>query len=203
MPQIRMLELTAQADSAVIVLHEIYGINRHITDTCAALHAEGHDVYCPDLLDRPEPFPYDRRDEAHAYFLEHAGFYQSAARVNLAAEGIRPRYRRLLLLGFSAGATLAWLCADSGLYDGAAGLYGSRIRDYVHAPPRCPALLLFARREASFDPAPVAAALAALPGVRAELVEAAHGFCDKYGAAYDAKAAAYARRQCLAFLAGA
>jgi dienelactone hydrolase len=35
----------------IVVLHEIYGINDHITKTCQDLADSGYDVVCPDLLD--------------------------------------------------------------------------------------------------------------------------------------------------------
>lgn len=43
--------------NAVIVLHEIYGINSFIKDICENLKTLRFDVFCPDMLEGKR-FPY-------------------------------------------------------------------------------------------------------------------------------------------------
>lgn len=193
------LELKADSDAAVIVLHEIYGVNRHILDLCADYQALGFDVYCPDLYDSVKPFPYNRQTEAYEFFMNHVGF-EIFPSINDFAAQLRPRHTRLFLLGSSVGATLAWLCGNSGLYDGVVCCYGSRIRDYAHLPPACPTLAFFARHEKSFPPESVESALSGIPVLQVETVDAGHGFCDKYSEHFDAKAATYAEKRIRDFL---
>ena len=69
-------------------------------------------------------------------FSDNVGF-DTAAIVSLLAE-LRAKYGTLILIGYSVGATLAWLAARSGLCDGAVCHYGSRIRQYCDAAPPCP-----------------------------------------------------------------
>ena len=141
---------------------------------------------CPDPVlvcaheDRSSSFA----DEAEAY-----GRFMTTGGV----EGYARRVRRALaerpdisgLIGFSAGASAGWIASAS---PEAAGLhaavlyYGSRIRDHAGLVPVCPVRLIFAANEASFDPAPLAAGLAAR-GLRAELVPGAgHGFMNELSA---------------------
>ncbi|EJL0886217.1 dienelactone hydrolase family protein, partial [Salmonella enterica] len=42
-----MLMLKADNDNAIIVLHEIYGINDHIKRMCDIYHESGFDIFCP------------------------------------------------------------------------------------------------------------------------------------------------------------
>ena len=125
--------------------------------------------------------------------MRHVGFEISPS-INAFAAQLRPRYARLFLLGSSVGATLAWLCATSGLYDGVVCRYGSRIRDYPHLPPACPTLAIFARREKSFPPEAVESTLSGLPGIQVEIVDAGHGFCDSHSEHFDPQAAMRAEK---------
>jgi dienelactone hydrolase len=122
--------------------------------------------------------------EAYARFVEAGGVGAYAARI-----------RRILterpdisgLVGFSAGASAGWVVSAT---SESAGLslcvlfYGSRVRDHAGLVPGCPVRLVFAERERSFDPAPLAAGLAAR-GVPAEVVPGSgHGFMNELSASY-------------------
>ncbi len=131
--------------------------------------------------------------------MNHVGF-EVFPSINGFAAQLRPRYTRLFLLGSSVGATLAWLCENSGLYDGVVCCYGSRIRDYAHPPPACPTLAIFARHEKSFPPEAVESALSGIPGLQVETADAGHGFCDKYSDHFDLEAAPYAEKCIKGFL---
>jgi carboxymethylenebutenolidase len=43
---------TAEAQRALVVAQEIFGVNRHIRSVCARLAAEGYAVVAPSLFDR-------------------------------------------------------------------------------------------------------------------------------------------------------
>lgn len=189
----------ANSDAAIIVLHEIYGVNEHMAGVCEKYRGLGYDVYCPNLLGASGPFSYEQRNVAYSYFVEHVGFGTSSNIDNL-AKGIRSRYQRIFLIGFSVGATLAWICSKNGLYDGVICYYGSRIRDYRQIAPACPALLLFARHEASFSPENLPAALSNTDNVNGEVLEAKHGFHNICSPDYDAGAAARADELTCGFL---
>ena len=56
--------------NAVIVLHEIYGINSFIKDICENLKTLRFDVFCPDMLEGKR-FPYSKAEEAHSCFYSN------------------------------------------------------------------------------------------------------------------------------------
>jgi dienelactone hydrolase len=194
-----MLEYKSGAETAVILVHEIYGVNYHMEAAAGELAAAGYDVFCPDLLGRPS-FAYAEEAQAYRYFQDDIGFTRARETVDALAEGLRPGYRVLYLVGYSAGATVAWLGSQAGLYAGVAGYYGSRIRDYKDVRPACPVLLLFPRREAAFDVAGLAAELAAKDRVEALTLDGDHGFADPCGPHYAPQAAAEAFARLAAFL---
>lgn len=194
-----MLEFRSGADAAVIVIHEIYGVNGHIEMAAGKLAAAGYDVYCPDLLGRPA-YAYAEEAQAYRYFREQMGFVRARESIDGLGGRLRPAYRRLYLVGYSVGATVAWLCSRTGLYAGVAGYYGSRIRDYRDIKPACPVLLFFPRREAAFDVGALAEELESRDGVGAYIFDGDHGFADCCGPHYEPQAAAEAFGRLVRFL---
>ncbi len=76
------------------------------------------------------------------------------------AHSVQGRYRYCFIVGYSIGATIAWLCSGKAdLFSGVVGVYGSRLRDYKAVESKCPVLLCFPRTEESFDVAELLQAL--------------------------------------------
>ncbi|WP_249226382.1 dienelactone hydrolase family protein [Entomohabitans teleogrylli] len=172
-----MIALRCASDTAIVVLHEIYGINPHIRRVCHRYHGQGIDVFCPNLTGRGAPFSREQQQEAYRFFRERIGFDPGVQVLPLLRK-LRPDYRTLIVIGFSVGATLAWRSAASGLCDGIVCHYGSRIRDYSDNPPGCPALVIMARHEDAFNPEALHDVLCRSPGVDSHLFNSRHGFCD-------------------------
>jgi dienelactone hydrolase len=121
-----------------------------------------------------EGCPFAREAEAHAAFLAAGGLESYAARLTQVIA-----QTPVFILGFSVGATAAWLyAAQPQSHPASRGMlfYGSRIRYYRELNPHFPVQLIFAEREAAFDSAALAANLAR-PDIRIEIVPGtAHGF---------------------------
>lgn len=179
-----MLTLINNSDTAVIVVHEIYGINRHIADACDHFHTLGHAVYCPNMLGSDLAFSYEQREDAYAHFMADIGFAAAAVSIGKLAATLASQYKQVFLVGYSVGATVAWLAAGAAACDGIVCHYGTRIRDYLATRPRCPALLIMADQDAAFPPAQARDCFCGMPGVSLEILEGGHGFCDAYGPAY-------------------
>lgn len=96
-------------DKAIVLLHEIYGINAHIQRSAATWRSRGFDAYTPALFPHSAPFAYEQQEQAWRHFSDNVGF-DTAAIVSLLAE-LRAKYGTLILIGYSVGATLAWLAA--------------------------------------------------------------------------------------------
>lgn len=172
-----MIKKVENNKKAIIVLHEIYGINRFMEDVCAEYHQLGFDIYCPDMLKRT-CFSYTQAFEAYDYFKNEAGFdfYKNIEQL---MKELKLKYDKVFLLGFSAGATIAWRCCENINCDGIICCYGSRIRDYMLLKPCCQVLLLFAEKD-SFDVERVIIKLQEKPGVEIHKFKACHGFMDPY-----------------------
>ena len=181
----------------IIILHEIYGLNRHIQMTAELLESAGYAVCCPNLLGRPA-FDYRQADQAYAYFYQMVGLEAAAGQIRQLFLDKREAYDRISLVGYSVGATIAWLCSELPLYR-VVGFYGSRIRDYRHIQSQCPVQLLFAREE-SFPVTELAETLARKENVRTKVFPAQHGFADPFGNGYDPVAALQAQSLMLEFL---
>jgi dienelactone hydrolase len=161
------------------------------------------DIYTPNLLADPrQHFAPDQHEAAYASFMSTGGVTAMATRLSAVAERLRPRYRKVCALGFSVGATSAWIAASRGVFDTVVGIYGSRIRDHADLVPTCPCLLLFAAREPSFAPRDLIGHLAGAKNVTTVLYECGHGFCDPAGPNYDASAAEHALTRATEFLLG-
>lgn len=168
--------------NALIVLHEIYGVNEFIEGVCTRYHRIGFDVYSPNLLNK-ESYSYEQAADAYSNFMNEIGFHvyeQINALVNI----LKEKYDKVLILGFSVGATIAWRCSENSMCDGVIACYGSRIRDYLKVKPSCQALLIFAEED-SYNVEKVMKELIHIKRVDTIKLEAHHGFLDTYSKYYD------------------
>jgi len=62
------------SDTLIIVLHEIYGINKHIINLCKNLSKYKYDIIAPNLLNAKIMFNYDQEVIAYNYFMNNIGF---------------------------------------------------------------------------------------------------------------------------------
>lgn len=179
-----MLAFMNRSDTLIIVVHEIYGINHHISNVCRELFSLGYDVLCPDLYQRSQPFAYDEQASAYNYFASKVGFTAAARQIQDLLCTHRNTYRNILIIGYSIGATTAWLCSGSGLCDGIVGYYGSRIRDFLYVRPTCPVLLFYPQREEAFEVGELIEGLQQTPLTEVKQMDGAHGFADPYSSRY-------------------
>ncbi|GGJ77897.1 dienelactone hydrolase [Anoxybacillus voinovskiensis] len=179
-----MLKHCNDSNVAVVLIHEIYGINDHMKYAAQMITAQGYDVYCPNLLNR-EAFHYNDEKEAYQYFRNEIGFEQAKHQTLNLAQSLKQKYETVVFWGYSVGATVAWLCSEyDGIGDAAIGYYGSRIRDYTDLRPKMSVLLLFAEQEPSVDVHQLTERLSCTSGVNIEMVEGAHGFADPFSRFY-------------------
>ncbi len=179
----KLLQYINRNQTALIVLHEIYGINKHIDEVCHAYHMEGYDVYCPNLLQEKGPFTYNEVDEAYGYFMNHIGF-EIYIEINQEIEKLKKRYEKVFVIGFSIGATIAWRCSENNLCDGVICCYGSRIRDYLSVLPKVPVLVAFAKHD-TFQVHPIAQILKEKEKTDVHIMDANHGFYNPYSSHYN------------------
>lgn len=189
------MEILSGSRNALIVLHEIYGINEFIEMACLQYQKMGFDVFCPDLLGR-EPFSYSATADAYTFFKNQAG-PDAVEKVSRLVSRLKIKYEKVFLLGFSAGAAVAWRCCENAECSGIIGCYGSRIRDHLNLQPVCPVLLIFADHD-SFDVERVISRLQEKENIEIDRFAAEHGFMDPYGGHFkpDHAEAAHGHIQC-------
>ncbi|MGM0874680.1 MAG: dienelactone hydrolase family protein [Bacillota bacterium] len=124
-----------------------------IKGICENLKRLSFYVISPNLLDRVDFYRNEEESSAYLNFVNEIGFEKASSEIIALAKELRPQFANFYILGFSVGATVAWLCSNEvRLCDGVIGFYGSRIRDYLYLMPKCETLLFFPSKEKSFDP---------------------------------------------------
>jgi dienelactone hydrolase len=193
-----MFFLKQGADTVAVLLHEIYGINRFISETGRKFYEWGLDVDCPDLTGGTV-YPYALQEQAYAHFIQSGGFgrYQEIIR---RMEALRREYNKIILIGFSAGATIAWRCTESRFCDCMVGVYGSRIRDYTEVEPACRSLLLFSDQEESFDVWKLEEDLRNKKNASIRVLKGRHGFMDSFSGNFNSMASEKAMDMIRAFI---
>ncbi|APC40848.1 dienelactone hydrolase family protein [Clostridium estertheticum] len=178
------MKIINNSNSVIIVLHEIYGINQHIKFVCEKFSMDGYDIICPNLINLNHPLNYDQQDEAYHHFIKNIGFDLAFNQVKRLIIQAKKQYRYVYLLGYSIGATIAWLCSGEDIMcDGIIGYYGSRIRDYMSVTPKCPVLLIFPTEEKSFNVKKIVNSLKKW-NVNVHILRGAHGFSDPFSKNY-------------------
>jgi carboxymethylenebutenolidase len=199
---------------AVVVLQEIFGVNRHIREVADGYAAAGYLAVAPSTFHRVQPgveLGYEAADM-------QAGIALKAAVEALPAPGVladieaavqhaaRTSGGKVGVVGYCWGGLLTWRTAC--LVDGvaaAAPYYGGGVTSPAEAArtPRCPVLAHFGERDhwIPMDTVRAFEAGQAAHGVQVHVYAADHGFnCDHRGS-YDAEAARLARERTLAFFA--
>ncbi|MBM7608556.1 dienelactone hydrolase [Lysinibacillus composti] len=179
------MELKQNSNQCVILLHEIYGINSHIKHYANAFYQKGFDVYVPNLLQRITPFPYEEEDLAYQNFMTNVGFEKAQYDVNALINNLSNKYSHIRMIGFSIGATIAWLCSNNPSLHKVVGFYGSRIRQYTDVVPNAETILIFGEQEKSFNPIDLKTRISTYPHVFVKIVEGKHGFADPYSSKYN------------------
>ncbi len=176
-----MLSFVNNSETAVVIIHEIYGINENIKLKCSDLFSQGYDVFCPNLLGSDYCYNYNQEEDAYVNFIQFVGIEKSVEQIEPILRELRKKYKYLFIIGYSIGATISWLCSVLGYCDGIVCFYGSRIRDFVSINVRCPIALYFAKSEKSFDVEELIVELRRKQNIEViNIYNGEHGFADQY-----------------------
>ncbi len=189
---------------AVVVVQEIFGVNRHIRTVCDRFAKAGYVAIAPALFDRfqrgfESGYSPAEITVARAFLgsIDWDAWLKdvAAARDAVAAVG------SVSIVGFCLGGSVAFLAATR--LDGfaaAVGFYGGQIARHAHEKPRIPTQLHFGENDQGIPLSDVEAIRARRPGVEIHLYPAGHGFnCDERES-YHEPSAMKARERSLAFL---
>jgi len=191
--------------AALVVIQEIFGVNAHIRSVADGFAEDGFLAVAPALFDRIQSdieLGYAGADLQAAMSLIPKINVENAVADTAAAIDFAglDSGKRVGVIGYCFGGSVAWLAATR-LHPGAAvGYYGGQIGKYASESPSCPVMLHFGKQDGHI-PASVAETVhAAHPDVEIYWYDAGHAFNCDARASYNATAAKEARQRSLAFL---
>lgn len=193
--------------AGLVVLQEAFGVNRHMRNVTDRWAKEGFLAVCPALFDRIQPgfeVGYSPEDLQKGMAMIRQGtpddrLKDVAAAIDYAR---RESGKKVGVIGYCLGGTVAWLAAARLHPDAAVAYYGGQILHYASERPRVPIQLHFGLEDAHIPKADIDAKVAAVyPNIPIFWYEGAgHGFDTADRASYNPDAARLARQRSLEFL---
>lgn len=186
----------------VIVIQEIFGIDRHVRADVERWAKMGYEAIAPAMFDRREPdFHAEHDDDGIKAGIAHAiGTPREQAMGDIAAcrDFLLSRGAKVCVVGYCYGGSLAWLAA--GNVDGlsaASSYYGSMVQANAALPLKCPTIVHLGRTDHGIPADEVAADVGKHhPKVPVYIYEGAgHGFNNQSPERYNAEAADLARHR--------
>ena len=202
------------AAPAVVVLHEAFGVNADMRQTCDELAARGFVALCPDLYWRLEAgvdlnvrtdADWQKAQKLYAAFDRDAAVHDIAATVR-AASTLEGTTGKVGLLGVCLGGLMTFLTVARESIDAAVAYHGAETDKYLDEAPRisAPLLMHLAEEDEFISKAAQAQIKATLAGrTNVEIFSypgCAHAFARHGGLHYDAEAAALANGRSWQFL---
>ncbi|MDP9972308.1 carboxymethylenebutenolidase [Variovorax paradoxus] len=200
---------------AIVVVHEVFGVNADMRQSCDELAAQGYLAICPDLFWRIAPgLDLSDRTEAeraralalyNAFDLD-AGVNDIAATLQ-AARAMPDATGKAGVVGYCLGGLLAFLAAARVGPDAVVAYYPGNADKYLREADRIASpLIVHLAEKDEYIPADaqreISAALKGRPQVQVySYPDRGHAFARHRGIAYDAEAAALANGRTAAFLA--
>lgn len=198
---------------AIVVLHEIFGVNADLRATCDELAAAGFIAICPELFWRQERHvdlsvrsqpDWKKGVSLYTAFDIDAGVRDLETTL-LAARGLKGASGRVGVMGFCLGGLMTFLGAARTRVDAAVAFHGARTEEFLGETPDIDApLQMHLAEEDEFIPKAaqqqIAAALASDP--RFEVFSypgCRHAFSRHDGMHYELAAARLARARTLEF----
>ena len=186
----------------VIVLQEIFGIDRHMRADVERWAKAGYEAVAPSLFDRRQwSFTADHDAEGLAAGIAHARatpMEQALDDIAAARDFLKTRGEKVCVVGYCYGGSLAWLAAArvEGLA-AASSYYGSMVKANAQLTPQCPVIVHLGRNDPGIPADEVEQAVREHhPHVPVYIYDAAgHGFNNNSPERYNAEAADLSRRR--------
>lgn len=191
--------------AGLVVVQEIFGVNAHIRSVADGYARDGFFAVAPALFDRIErdvELGYEGADmEKARSFIPKLNMDAAVKDVAAAMDCARQQTgKKVGVIGYCWGGTLAWLAATRLDAAAAVGYYGGQIARFALETPKAPVMLHFGKLDKHIPAEEVEKVHAAHPEVEIYWYDAGHGFNCDARASYDAKSAKTARERSLGFL---
>jgi carboxymethylenebutenolidase len=188
----------------IVVIQEIFGVNKHIKSVADGYAADGYLVVAPAMFDRARrgyDTGYSQPEiQAGIAIMQKLDWKQTMQDAAAGVEAAKAA-GKVGIVGYCWGGTVAWVAAArlSGLAC-AAPYYGGGMPGFIGEKPRCPTLCHFGEQDQSPTLEQAKAIAKAHPEITAHYYAGAgHGFnCDQRPS-YNAEASKLARERTLAF----
>ncbi len=138
---------------ALVVVQEIFGVNKQIQHDTEQWAAEGFLCIAPAMFDRIKPgvqLDYDEEGMKRAYsFVPKLDMDKATLDVDAAVQWLRKETdKNVGVVGYCFGGTMAWLASTRLKVEAAVGYYGGNIPNFVNEEPQNPILLHFGKEDA-------------------------------------------------------
>jgi carboxymethylenebutenolidase len=194
---------TGEPKAGIVVLQEIFGVNAHVRSVADGFAQAGYLTIAPALFDRAVrdvDLSYDAEGGKKGMSIrERIRLDDTLADIEAAIQYLREHgARKVGVVGYCWGGTLAWLSNTRLHPDATASYYGGQISNYIHEKATCPAMFHFGLLDAHIPQSEVEQVRQEYPGFSVFTYEAGHGFNRDVGASYNEPAAKLARQRTLA-----
>jgi carboxymethylenebutenolidase len=191
--------------AGLVVVQEIFGVNAHIRSVADGFSRDGFLAVAPALFDRIErdvELGYDGDDMKEAVsFIPKLNFDASLKDVAAAIDfASRETGKKVGVIGYCYGGSLAWLAATRLNPAVAVGYYGGQISRFADETPKAPVMLHFGLLDTHIPAEGVEKVRAAHPEVEIYWYDAGHAFNRDIGPSYSPDAARLARERSLKFM---
>jgi carboxymethylenebutenolidase len=191
--------------AGLVVVQEIFGVNAHIRAVADSYAQDGFLAVAPALFDRVErgvDLGYEGPDMQRALtFIPKIDIDKAVLDIGAALDyAIKATGKKVGVIGYCFGGTLAWLAAARLHPAAAVGYYGGRIGNYAGETPTAPVMLHFGKQDTHIPANEVDKVQQAHPDVQVFWYDAGHAFNATPRASYNPEAAKLARERSLAFL---
>jgi carboxymethylenebutenolidase len=188
----------------VIVIQEIFGIDRHVRADVGRWAKMGYEAIAPALFDRLQrDFHAEHDDAGIKAGIEKARatpLDQALGDIAACRDFLKGRGEKVCVVGYCYGGSLTWLASTR--LDGvaaASSYYGSLVKQFAAEAPRCPVIVHLGRTDPGINADEVAAEVGRRHAdVPVYIYEGAgHGFNNQSPERYNAEAADLARHRTL------
>lgn len=194
-----------QPKGGVVVIQEIFGVNKHIREVVDDYAAHGYAAIAPQIFDRAErdvELGYTDQaefDKGLKIAFQDLDLGDTLKDLRAAVEAMSA-HGSVGVVGYCFGGLLTWLsaCEIDGV-TAASAYYGGGIAGEVNRTAKCPVMMHFGEKDAHIPMSDVDTIRKAQPDVQVFVYDADHGFNCSHRASYDAHSAETALERTLAF----
>jgi len=193
----------SQLKGGIVLLQEIFGVNKYIREVCANYAEKGWEVIAPSLFDREGEkieLNYDAEGVKRGRALKEAVESFSEGDIAACCELFQPNLK-LAVVGYCWGGSLAWrMACRHSFFDAAVCYYGGEIPSLSSESPRCAVQAHFGRNDKTIPMPDVEKFMSLRAEVETHVYDSGHGFSCHHRSQYHQSSAELASKRVDHFL---